>query len=91
MRLLTYDEYGQLSIISFDDSTVPHYAILSHTWGADVDEVTFADLLAGNDETKRGYEKIRYCGDQALRDGIQYFWVDTLQASLGIFQQLLHL
>jgi len=26
---------------------------------------------------KAGYEKIQFCGEQARRDGLQYFWVDT--------------
>jgi hypothetical protein len=32
-----------LTTISFDDA-IPPYAILSHTWGADTEEVIFADL-----------------------------------------------
>ena len=24
-----------------------------------------------------GYNKIRFCGEQARRDGLQYFWIDT--------------
>ena len=28
-------------------------------------------------ERKAGYRKIRFCGEQANRDGIQYFWVDS--------------
>ncbi|XP_014550386.1 hypothetical protein COCVIDRAFT_115570 [Bipolaris victoriae FI3] len=77
MRLLQYSESGELSIHSFDDGDVPPYAILSHTWGADEDEVTFADLQTGNGKTKLGYEKILFCGKQARRDNLQYFWVDT--------------
>jgi hypothetical protein len=26
---------------------------------------------------KVGYIKLRFCGEQAKRDGLQYFWVDT--------------
>ena len=44
MRLLKYEDDGRLTITSFDDGAIPPYAILSHTWGADADEVTFADL-----------------------------------------------
>jgi hypothetical protein len=54
-----------------------NYAILSHTWGADNAEVTFRDLMDGTGKSKAGYEKIRFCGEQARRDGVQYFWVDT--------------
>jgi hypothetical protein len=77
MRLLQCSKSGELSIHSFDDGAIPPYAILSHTWGADGDEVTFADLETGDGKTKLGYNKIRFCGDQARRDGLQYFWVDT--------------
>ncbi|KAF1360166.1 HET-domain-containing protein [Lizonia empirigonia] len=77
MRLLKYDEHGEFSIINFDNSTVPPYAILSHMWGTDAEEVTYADLETGDGRSKRGYEKIRFCGQQAQRNGLQYFWVDT--------------
>jgi hypothetical protein len=77
MRLLQYSESGELSIHSFDDGAVPPYAILSHTWGADGDEVIFADLGTGDDKTKPGYEKVLFCGKQARHDGLQHFWIDT--------------
>ena len=56
---------------------IPPYAILSHTWGADVDEVTFQDVTNGAGARKVGYEKIKFCAQQARRDGLSYFWVDT--------------
>ncbi|KAF3031302.1 hypothetical protein E8E12_000029, partial [Didymella heteroderae] len=77
MRLLRYDEQGELGIVSFDDRSIPPYAILSHTWGADTEEVTFADLQTGDGKTKPGHEKILFCGKQAQRDNLQYFWIDT--------------
>ncbi|KAF1833831.1 hypothetical protein BDW02DRAFT_648127, partial [Decorospora gaudefroyi] len=76
MRLLRYKEDGRLTIASFDDA-IPPYAILSHTWGPDAEEVTFADLAQSSGKDKPGYTKIRFCGEQAQRDGLQYFWVDT--------------
>jgi hypothetical protein len=77
MRLLKYEENSELTIISFNDNALPPYAILSHTWGADTEEVTFADLETGDGKEKLGYRKIRFCGQQAQQDGLQYFWVDT--------------
>jgi hypothetical protein len=77
MRLLTYDEDGDITITSFDDKYIPPYAILSHTWGADNNEVTFADIESGVGGHKHGYEKIRFCRDQARKDGLQYCWIDT--------------
>ncbi|KAH7401121.1 beta transducin-like protein HET-E2C*4 [Phaeosphaeria sp. MPI-PUGE-AT-0046c] len=60
-----------------DESTIPSYAILSHTWGKDADEITLQDLVHGNGQAKAGYEKLRFCGEQAWKAGIQYFWIDT--------------
>ncbi|KAK0740165.1 hypothetical protein B0T18DRAFT_203158 [Schizothecium vesticola] len=62
-----------------DDGSVPLYAILSHTWGPDSEEVSFQDMLngAGKAKAKGGYDKIRFCGRQARRDGLTHFWIDT--------------
>lgn len=77
MRLLRYSESGVPGIHSFDDGDIPPYAILSHTWGADGDEVTFEDLQTVHGKTKPGYKKIVFCGEQARRDDLHYFWIDT--------------
>jgi hypothetical protein len=80
MRLLQRTHDGGLSITDeiVDESTIPPYAILSHTWGAEVEaEVTFEDFSSGIGETKHGYEKIRFCKEQVRQDGLQYFWIDT--------------
>jgi hypothetical protein len=78
MRLLQRDNVGGYSLTA-DLSTdqIPPYAILSHTWGSD--EVIFADLeKAPSDwQRKAGFDKIRFCADQAMRHELQYFWVDT--------------
>ncbi|KAF2729085.1 WD40 repeat-like protein [Polyplosphaeria fusca] len=59
------------------DEAIPPYAVLSHTWGTDSDEVTFDDLTRGTGMEKPGYEKIQFCAEQATRDGLEHFWVDT--------------
>jgi Heterokaryon incompatibility protein (HET) len=75
MRLLQYND-GALSLTTFFADKIPQkYAILSHTWGAE--EVTFEDLQKRTCSEKAGYKKIQFCGEQARRDGLQYFWVDT--------------
>ncbi|KAK4182006.1 NACHT domain-containing protein, partial [Podospora australis] len=33
--------------------------------------------MDGTGKNKAGYAKIRFCGDQAWRDGLRFFWVDT--------------
>ncbi|KAF2195847.1 HET-domain-containing protein, partial [Zopfia rhizophila CBS 207.26] len=58
------------------DDTIPPYAILSHTW-KEGQEVTWKDLMDGTGKSKIGYDKIRFCGQQAERDGLRYFWVDA--------------
>jgi hypothetical protein len=75
MRLLQCDTDGDFSLTQFAENDMPKYAILSHRWGAE--EVTYNDLLDGTGKSKAGYGKIQFCGEQARRDGLQYFWVDT--------------
>jgi hypothetical protein len=78
MRLLQYDKDSEFSLTKdFISGTIPKYAILSHTWGADTEEVIYRDLIDGTGKNKIGYEKIRFCEEQARRDGLHYFWVDT--------------
>jgi hypothetical protein len=77
MRLLQIDEYGEFSLTDDLLHNIPPYAILSHTWGEDHEEVTFRDLTKGPRGTKAGYRKLRFCAQQAERDGLHYFWVDT--------------
>jgi hypothetical protein len=78
MRLLEHNSAGDLSLTKdFVGDDIPEYAMLSHTWGADTEEVTFKDLMDGTGKGKPGYKKIYFCGEQARRDGLQYFWVDT--------------
>jgi hypothetical protein len=77
MRLLKLEENGEISLMK--DITYPTtpYAILSHTWGEDNEEINFEDLKDGSGKLKDGYRKLHFCGEQAARDGLQYFWVDT--------------
>ncbi|KAF2878542.1 vegetative incompatibility protein HET-E-1 [Massariosphaeria phaeospora] len=60
---------------------IPPYAILSHTWGGQ--EATFKDLQnysnieEVDEKVMEGYRKIFFCSQQAKRDDLNYFWVDT--------------
>jgi len=49
MRLLLCSNNGEISLTKdlVGDDTIPSYAILSHTWGADTEEVTFEDVTNG--------------------------------------------
>jgi len=82
MRLLHRDEYGIFTLTKWiaDESNRPQYAILSHTWLPwNEEEVTYGDLLKGTAETEKplGYHKLVFCGEQAFKDNLQYFWIDT--------------
>ena len=78
MRLLKRNNTGEFSLTKdFVSDDIPRYAILSHTWGPDTEEVSFKDMMDGTGKSKPGYDKIRFCGEQARRDGLQYFWIDT--------------
>ena len=82
MRLLYTTDDGRLGRTEdLIGDKIPPYAILSHTWGGK--EVVFDDL---NDventedisaQSRGGYRKIRFCAQQAERDGLNHFWVDT--------------
>ncbi|KAI4925596.1 hypothetical protein J4E85_007475 [Alternaria conjuncta] len=85
MRLLERSLNGDFKLVSFNDESLPPYAILSHTW-IDDQEVTYKELVEGAGQEKSGYDKIRFCGKQAAADGLQYFWVDTccIDKSAGV-------
>lgn len=66
-----------LTFHEFEGSNIPSYAILSHRW--ENDEVTYQDMKTGLDHVKRkaGFFKIEECSDQAVKDDLQYVWIDT--------------
>ena len=82
MRLLYTASDGRLGWTDdLADNQIPPYAILSHTWGGQ--EVAYKDLQNYKDiqevdaKLKGGYQKIFFCAEQAKRDGLDHFWVDT--------------
>jgi len=76
MRLLERDDLGGLRLTAdLPNDKTPPYAILSHVWGPD--EVAFKDLAETNVIDKAGYAKLQFCGDQAWKDGLKHFWIDT--------------
>lgn len=78
MHLLRYNNDGNFSLTEFEESDIPEYAILSHTWEQDNrKEVTYAEVMSGAGRGKDGFKKIRFCGEQARKNGLSYFWVDT--------------
>jgi Heterokaryon incompatibility protein (HET) len=77
MRLLGLTSHGELSLTEFVGDSIPPYAILSHTWAENGNEITFDELGTGIDKNTAAYKKLKFCGDQAANDGLKYFWVDT--------------
>lgn len=77
MRLLYFDDNGDVSLTKdlLGNDTIPPYAILSHTWAEE--EVTFDDITTEAGKQKLGFDKIRFCMQQAAEDDLQYSWVDT--------------
>ncbi|KAH7382544.1 hypothetical protein DE146DRAFT_231539 [Phaeosphaeria sp. MPI-PUGE-AT-0046c] len=75
MHLLRYQTDGTLSRKTFLKDA-PSYAILSHRWVDD--EPTYQDITNGTGKSKKGYEKLLFCGRQAAKDGLEYFWADTV-------------
>jgi len=45
--------------------------------GKESEEVTFEDMVTGSGQVKAGYQKLRFCGEQAAKDRLRYFWVDS--------------
>ena len=77
MHLLELKADGELARTEFFKGNIPEYAILSHTWASESEEVSFRDLVDRTGKSKAGYDKIQFCGKQAARDKLRYFWVDT--------------
>jgi hypothetical protein len=77
MRLLQCQGDNSIRLVTRLPKHIPPYAILSHTWGAEEDEVTYQDLTNGTGSTKAGYRKIEFCAKQAALDGLEFFWIDT--------------
>ena len=79
MRLLNTDTL-QFELIP-DSRIGTHgyeYAILSHRWGRDEDEVSFTDVNESLDFThKPGFAKIKGFCNEAAWSGYLYGWVDT--------------
>jgi hypothetical protein len=77
MRLLKLNSDNSFSLETFSEANIPPYAILSHTWGREQEEVVFGDLRDGTGSEKEGYKKLQFCAIRAKEDNLRYFWVDT--------------
>jgi ankyrin repeat protein len=67
-----------LKLEEFLDEIIPPYAILSHTWGSDYEELTFRNVEEGDiHKPCVGSVKFHGCCQQAEKDGFEYAWIDT--------------
>ncbi|KAI0874365.1 heterokaryon incompatibility protein-domain-containing protein [Hypoxylon argillaceum] len=71
------ETYETLETFNDDTQPTPPYAILSHTWGPDHEEISFLDLRRGRTKNGPGQYKFDKCCFQAARDGLSYAWIDT--------------
>ena len=76
MRFLKRKSGDDFELVTVSTDNLPSYAILSHTW-TDGEEVAYEELVAGTGKNKAGYDKIRFCGERAAAENLQYFWVDS--------------
>ncbi|KAK5656630.1 hypothetical protein OQA88_4610 [Cercophora sp. LCS_1] len=53
------------------------YAILSHTWASEEEELSFEDMMALAERGAGRTTKLDGCCEQAKKDGIKYVWIDT--------------
>jgi hypothetical protein len=86
MRLL---DVSTFNLVDKREHELPPYAILSHTWGNDDDEVTLQDMLSltadgprgdikkSNVSRKSGFAKIAAAARLALSQKLDFIWVDT--------------
>ena len=85
MRLLKLNDSGEFDLtrdfMLSDD--IPPYAILSHTWGLDTEEVNFQDMM-------RWYrqEQAWLCQDPVLRRTSQTRWLEILLDRLVLHRQV---
>jgi len=75
MRLINVETF---KLKEFFGEVVPLYAILSHTWGDDKEEVTFSNIKRRSIKKARNrLIKFEGCCKQAKKDGLKYVWINT--------------
>jgi hypothetical protein len=79
IRLLQRLPGGEIRLAGpFTDGSVPAYAILSHRWESTAEqEVSYQDMIQGLGREKKGFQKLRFCAEQASEDQLEHFWIDT--------------
>ncbi len=76
MRLINVET---LKLEEFFGTLIPSYAILSHTWGADEEEISFNDIerQGAIGKTGKWRTKLEGCCKQTKKDNLRFVWIDT--------------
>jgi len=75
MRLLSTNTLNFKEFFGEVGNGIPHYAILSHTWGPD--EVSYRDHVDGIGPSRQGWAKVRDASKLANEEGFEFLWIDT--------------
>jgi hypothetical protein len=82
MRLINVQDEHRMFFEEFNESKIPKYAILSHTW--EEEEISYVEACASFSEyraysvcLKAGYRKVMRFAAKARGMGLGYIWVDT--------------
>jgi hypothetical protein len=70
MRLLRCKSNDDFELATFTDK-IPPYVSVSHPWTDN--KVINNELVASNGKDKAGYTKIRFYGEKAAYDSLEYF------------------
>ncbi|KAI0185963.1 heterokaryon incompatibility protein-domain-containing protein [Xylaria flabelliformis] len=79
MRLLKIEDedFSLTKVYANGDDDVPPYAIVSHTWGDEEDEILMTDIKENMYKKKASYLKLRLCSAKAYAEGLRHIWMDT--------------
>jgi hypothetical protein len=64
MRLLERSDDGEFRLTMDFGDIFHRYAILSHTWEPDPEEVGFRDVIDDTGKKQGCYDKVRFCGER---------------------------
>lgn len=90
MRFLQLKDGDEFSLVEREEEDIPRYAILSHSREEDYNEYTFRDIMEGKGKDKPGYQKVRFCIEQAARDRLKFCWIDTCCVDTSNKNEALH-
>jgi len=91
MRLLNVEKFLNGETLPFEVflwGDQPDYAILSHRWFKEEDELKYPDIGNGTMKGTAGYCKIKNCCRKAKQHGCGYVWADTCCIDTGSSAEL---